>query len=52
MNSRQPLRLSGQLVSDGAVLGYGKLYLTAPPNMWQIVVELYALEDCRNVLLN
>lgn len=33
-------------------MGNGKVYLTAPLNMWQIVVSAATLKDCKNVLLN
>jgi hypothetical protein len=31
-------------------MGNGKIYLNAPLNMWQIVVSVATLKDCKNVL--
>ncbi|MGA8689773.1 MAG: hypothetical protein WB662_07665 [Methyloceanibacter sp.] len=33
-------------------MGNGKVYVTAPLIMWQIVVSVSTLKDCKNVLLN
>ena len=33
-------------------MGNGKVYVTAPLSMWQIVVSVATLKDCKNVLLN
>ena len=33
-------------------VGNGKVYVTAPLTMWQIVVSVATLKECKNVLLN